>query len=186
MSQEFNFYCLAPILWLGISESPPQKKKKKRARLQRPTKVALLIGELLGNIWGKMKRLGWWKRHFSFYNFFFRRFWVMKKSFILTKREGTLLCFCQSPLLFFKEKKGCLNLQINSFNMWAELEELKLPFLFYVWNRALLHMRAFLSPSLAWNWNRPTWELIWQTGLSPESLWKLNLMKSHTHPKPAG
>lgn len=86
---------------------------------------------------------------------------------------------------FFKDKKGCLNLQINSFNVWKELEKLKLPFLFYVWNCALLYMHAFRSPSLAWNWNRPTWELIWQTGLSPESLWKLNLMKSHTYPKPA-
>lgn len=31
-----------------------------------------------------------------------------------------------------------------------------------------------------WNWSRLAWELIWQTSLSQESLWKLNLMKAHT------
>lgn len=32
----------------------------------------------------------------------------------------------------------------------------------------------------SWNCSRLTWELIWQTGLSSGSVWKLNLMKAHT------
>lgn len=54
--------------------------------------------------------------------------------------------------IFYEEKKGSLNLQINSFNVHAELDELVLPFLFYVENHTLLHTHAFLSPSQPQHW----------------------------------